>query len=131
MFHSFRRVIDKNKCVKCYYLNDKQYDYEILDKNLPYIIEFNHMNGDYYFINRDYEYIGFNTKNINDIETNIKFEDEDIFNEYDRKYLFDDGTYPLGNIYDLNEYMKKIITYKVKLNKCKNKMDNLQFLQIY
>lgn len=52
-------------------INDVKYSYETLRKNLPYVIEYNENTKNYYIINRNYEYIGYNNiKYIYDIEIN-------------------------------------------------------------
>jgi hypothetical protein len=67
--------------ITLYKINSKFYDYDTyLRKYIPYLIRWKN-NGEYYILNRDYEYIGLDTKSI-------KYE---YFGE---KYLFNDGCKP-------------------------------------
>jgi len=62
--------------ITLYKIHSKYYDYiTFLRKYMPYCIEWD-INKNYYLINRDYEYIGLNSKSIDFMRTN-------------RKYLFD------------------------------------------
>lgn len=91
-----------------YKINLKFYDYEYLRKYIPYLIRWN-TNKDYYILNRDYEYIGLNTKSIE-------------YEKIGEIYLFDDETKPWNKkqyfINMCNEYIK-IITENL-LNRCVN-----------
>jgi hypothetical protein len=85
--------------ITLYKINSKFYDYNTyIRKYIPYLIRWD-KNNDYYIINRDYEYIGLNTKYI----------------KYEKKgecYLFYDGNKPWdGKEYFMrmcNEYTKAI-----------------------
>lgn len=67
--------------VTLYKINSKFYDYDTyLRKYIPYCVSWN-INNDYYILNRDYEYIGLNTKSI-------------IYENKGQSYLFNDGTTP-------------------------------------
>lgn len=105
-------MADKKK----YKIDSKSYDYIYLRKYLPYVIRSN-INDDYYILNRDYEYIGLNTKSItSDIKENI--------------YLFDDGSKP----WDKKQYWIKYVNLIRKtikdrsLNKCLNTDQNTVLL---
>jgi hypothetical protein len=95
--------------ITLYKINSKYYDYKtFLRKYVPYVIRWD-INNNYYIVNRDYEYIGLNSKSI----------------DYTRKgeaYLFNDGNKPCDNrnnyIRFCNEY-KKIIKEN-SLNVCLN-----------
>ena len=103
------RNITNAKLITLYKINKKYYDYKsLLIKYTPYIIRWD-INNNYYIVNRDYEYIGLNSKSI----------------DYTRKgqsYLFNDGNKPWDNrnnyIRFCNEY-KKIIKEN-SLNECLN-----------
>jgi hypothetical protein len=97
------------KLIKDYLNVDSNYDYKTyLRKYMPYLIRCNNDNN-YYILNRDYEYIGLNTKYI----------------EYDVKeqfYLFNDGTKPwdkVQNLFKVFYEYKKIIKEK-SLKECLN-----------
>ena len=82
-----------------YKINKKYYDYSsFLRKYTPYMINWD-INNNYYIVNRDYKYIGLNSKHIN-------------YKCKDSAYLFNDGNTPWDNKSDYvrfcNEY-KKII----------------------
>ena len=91
--------IEDYNMITLYKINSKYYDYKtFLRKYIPYVIRWD-INNNYYIVNRDYEYIGLNSKSI----------------DYTRKsqsYLFNDGNKPWDNRNDYiifcNEY-KKII----------------------
>jgi uncharacterized Fe-S cluster protein YjdI len=106
-----------------YFINYKFYDYKTyLRKYTPYLIRWNTENN-YYILNRDYEYIGFNVKYI----------------EYDKKgesYLFNDGSKPWIKKtrvkYEENQHLikmcneyEKIIKEK-ELKECLNKNEFTQ-----
>jgi len=90
-------------------INKKYYDYKsFLRKYIPYVIRWN-ANKDYYILNRDYEYIGINSKSIDD---KCKGQEN----------LFDDATKPWDN---KNNYTRLCIKYKKiikdnSLNDCLN-----------
>ena len=100
----------KYKSIHLQKINKKYYDYDsFLRKYIPYVIRWN-ANKDYYIINRDYEYIGMNSKYIDD-----KFKGEEN--------LFNDGTQPWDN--KIN-YTTLCIKYKKiikdnSLNDCLNR----------
>jgi hypothetical protein len=89
-------------------INNIVYDEDYLREYIPYLIEVND-NNEYYIINRDYEYIGLNTKCINRTD-NISWK---------RVYIFNDGNKPWVNNKNLLEYnmkLKDLIKDKVCLN---------------
>ena len=93
------RNIKNENLITLHKINKKYYDYKsFLRKYTPYVIQWD-INNNYYIINRDYEYIGLNSKSID-----YKCEG--------RAHLFNDGNKPWDNRNDYirfcNEY-KKII----------------------
>ena len=97
------------KLITLYKINKKYYDYKsFLRKYTPYVIHWDDDNN-YYIINRDYEYIGLNSKSIN-------------YEHKGSQYLFNDGNKPWNSKNDYiryrNEY-KKIIKEN-SLNECLN-----------
>jgi hypothetical protein len=95
--------------IRLYKINSKYYDYKtFLRKYIPYVIRWD-INNNYYIVNRDYEYIGLNSKSI------------DYMCGGDVS-LFNDGNKPWDNrnnyIRFCNEY-KKIIKEN-SLNECLN-----------
>jgi hypothetical protein len=95
--------------ITLYKINSKYYDYKtFLRKYIPYVIRWD-INNNYYIVNRDYEYIGLNSKSI----------------DYTRKgqaYLFNDENKPWDNrnnyITFCNEYIK--IIKENSLKECLN-----------
>jgi hypothetical protein len=90
-------------------INSKYYDCQtFLRKYIPYVIRWD-INNNYYIVNRDYEYIGLNSKSID-------------YTREGQSYLFNDGNNPWDNrnnyIRFCNEY-KKIIKDN-SLNDCLN-----------
>jgi hypothetical protein len=71
--------------------------YNHLRKNIPYSIDINTNSNEAYLINRDYEYIDLDTKNLSDIRKDPK--------DFKREYLFKDETAPWNN----EDNLKKII----------------------
>jgi hypothetical protein len=95
--------------IDLYKINKKYYDYEsFLRKYIPYVIRWD-INNNYYIVNRNYEYIGLNSKSID-------------YTCEGEAYLFNDGNKPWDNknnyIRFCNEY-KKIIKDN-SLNECLN-----------
>ena len=78
-------------------INKLLYDLECLRTVLPYCVEYN-TEGEYYFINRDYEYIGYDTKTF----------PKDSLHDWKREYLFDDSSKPWINIKHLEKYHRRI-----------------------
>ena len=68
-------------------INKKRYSKDYLRKYLPYCVEINKTNNSFYMLNRDYEYIGMDTKSP-------PFQD---YKNYNRIYLYKDGTQPFDN----------------------------------
>ena len=95
-----------------YKIHSKYYDYiTFLRKYMPYCIEWN-INKNYYLINRDYEYIGLNTKSIEKSNGSMTTK---------REYLFNDGCEPLNKqsyIIFYDKYIK--IVKDNSLNECLN-----------
>ena len=82
---------------------------------MPYCIEWD-INKNYYLINRDYEYIGLNTKSIKEL---------DGFMPTERKYLFNDECEQLNKQSYIIFYDKYIKTVKGNsLNECLNMHKN-------
>jgi hypothetical protein len=97
---------------KIYQINKKYYDYLYLRKNIPYCIEYNKITKNYYVINRDYEYIGYdNIKCLKNIE-----------NDRIRIYLFNDDNTPWINF---KNYFKKFNLQKI--NNSLNILNNNNF----
>lgn len=91
-FDSFRIDVGIHRYIfrTLYKINSKYYDYDsFLRKYTPYVIRWD-MNHNYYIVNRDYEYIGFNSKSID-------------FNREGQAYLFNDGNKPWDN---RNDYIR-------------------------
>ena len=97
---------------KLYKIHSKYYDYiTFLRKYMPYCIEWD-INKNYYLINRDYEYIGLNTKSIEKSNGSMTTK---------REYLFNDGCEPLNKqsyIIFYDKYIK--IVKDNSLNECLN-----------
>ena len=92
--------IEKYKIITLYKIKSKYYDYDTyLRKYIPYIIRWD-INKNYYILNRDYEYIGLNSKDID-------------FSKSGEKYLFDDGTKPWNK---MDNYSKVCNKYKQIIN---------------
>lgn len=97
-------------------INKVEYTYEFLRNNIPYLIEFDTNTKNYYILNRNYEYIGENTKDPNKIYKNMsQFEN--------RIYLFDDSCKPWDNKQNLNNLIIKFKQSIKNLNECKNIKD--------
>lgn len=95
--------------IELYKINKKYYDYEsFLRKYIPYVIRWD-INNNYYIVNRDYEYIGLNSKSID-------------YTSKGQAYLFNDGNKPWDNrnnyIRFCNEYNK--IIKENSLKECLN-----------
>lgn len=102
--------IQEYNMIRLYKINSKYYDYKsFLRKYTPYVIRWD-INNNYYIVNRDYEYIGLNSKSIEHTGEC-------------QAYLFNDGNKPWDNrnnyIRFCNEY-KKIINEN-SLKECLNK----------
>lgn len=100
-------VYKGSKLITLYKINKKYYDYQsFLRKYTPYVIRWDDDNN-YYIVNRDYEYIGLNSKSIDD-------------KRKESQYLFNDGNTPWDN---RNDYIRYCNEYKKcinKLNHCLN-----------
>ena len=99
----------KTTLIDLYKINKKYYDYKsFLRKYIPYVMKWD-INNNYYIVNRDYEYIGLNSKSID-------------YTCKGQVYLFNDGNKPWDNrknyIRFCNEY-KKIIKEN-SLKECSN-----------
>jgi hypothetical protein len=99
-------------------INSKFYYHGYLLKYLPYLIQSDFYNN-YYILNREYEFIGLNTK---DIKVEVK----------DHIYLFRDNTIPWSSQKNLelmyNKYLETCKTLKLCLNKNKFTDDLLAVL---
>ncbi len=116
----------KDKTGEFITINETKYERKYLRKNLPYIVEFNRKSKDYYLINRDYEYIGYdNVKSLTKIETDIDKTKSDY--GYDKIYLYNDGCKPWNDKQYMIDYIKNYLTEINKLNNCKNDNFSLQF----
>jgi hypothetical protein len=82
-----------------YKINSKYYDKTFLRKYTPYLIRWDN-NNNYYIVNRDYEYIGLNSKSIDYITGG-------------EAYLYNDGNKPYDNI---NNYIRFCNEYKRIVN---------------
>jgi len=97
---------------KIYKLDGKYYDYLYLRKYIPYCIEFNKITKNYYVINRDYEYIGYNNiKSRKYIENDINENQNDL--EWTRIFLFNDSNKPWINKINFKNYLKKYNNEKI------------------
>ena len=100
-FNNFRIDIGTYHCniITLYKINSKYYDcITFLRKYIPYCIRWD-INNNYYILNRDYEYIGLNTKSIGDYTGCL--------------YLFNDGNKPWNN---KNNYIRMCNQYKKIIN---------------
>ena len=78
--------------ITLYKINSKYYDYKtFLRKYIPYVIRWD-INNNYYIVNRDYEYIGLNSKSID-------------YTREGEACLFNDGNKPWDN---RNNYIRLI-----------------------
>lgn len=85
----------------------------ILRKNLPYIIEVNIDTKDYYLLDRDYSYMGYdNIKSLTELNEN--------YNNFERIYLYNDGCKPWNGKKFMLDYINKYKSEKTKLKNCKN-----------
>jgi hypothetical protein len=103
------RNITNGKLITLHKINKKYYDYKtFLRKYIPYVIRWD-INNNYYIVNRDYEYIGLNSKSID-------------YTKGGEAHLFNDGNKPWDNrnyyIRFCNEY-KKIVNDN-SLKECLN-----------
>ena len=101
--------IDDYNMITLYKINSKYYDYKtFLRKYIPYVIRWD-INNNYYIVNRDYEYIGLNSKSIDSTRKG-------------EAYLFNDENKPWYNrnnyIRFCNEYIK--IIKENSLKECLN-----------
>jgi hypothetical protein len=88
-----------------------------IQKNIPYCIEYNKITKNYYVINRDCEYIGYdNIKCLKNIENDI------TQNDWIRIYLFNDDNTPWINF---KNYLKKFNLQKI--NNSLNILNNNNF----
>lgn len=118
---SFYPCNNENNRFKIYKLNRKYYDNLYLQKYIPYIIEFNKITKNYYLINCNYEYIGYNNiKSLTDIENNI--------DEFSRIYLIKYENKPWINQINFENYLKNYNQEKINnsLNILKN--NNINFI---
>lgn len=92
-----------NYLIQIYKLDNIYYDVLYLRKLLPYIIEFNKVTKEYYLINRDYEYVGFDNIHY------IKFEKP---NDWSRIYLFN-GVLPWRSKSCFKKYVKQYQKEKI------------------
>lgn len=116
---------EQNKITICAF-NAKYYDKLYLRKYLPYCIEFNKITKNYYVINRDYEYIGYdNIKCLSVIENDIDKNQNDL--GWSRIFLFNDGNPPWNNKTNFTNYIKKYNQVKKTLNKLNNNIDVFLF----
>ena len=79
------------------------FGYKHLRKNIPYVIEINTNTKEAYLLNRDYEYIDLNTKSLRDI-----CED---YEDFEREYLFNDGSKPWEDENNLKKIFMKLKKY--------------------
>ena len=96
--------------ITLYKINNKYYDrVSFIRKYIPYVIRWD-TNNDFYIVNREYEYIGLNSKSVVD------------FDSKGQSYLFHDGNQPWNSRIDYvrmcNEYRR--IKEENSLNICKN-----------
>jgi hypothetical protein len=107
-------------------LNNVKYEIRLLRKNLPYVIEFDRKTKDFYLLDRDYCYMGYeNIKRLTIIEPDLDRTQKDY--GYERIYLYNDGCQPWHGKKFMLDYINKYMNEKTKLNKCKT--DNL--IQIF
>jgi hypothetical protein len=78
-------------------MNAQRFEKEFLRNNLPYIIKINRETNNYYFINRDYSYMGFS-----DVEQNA---DETQFTLI---HLYNDGCQPWCSKTCMKNYIRKL-----------------------
>lgn len=120
-----------------YTINSIKYDRTILREKLPYLIEYNKNTKDYYIVNRDYEYMGYNSKlnpSVDDTPMDFLEYEELLKNPlyepeeqiWFRIYLYNDDTSPLISKTDMINYIKKLNKEKETLN---NRIGN--FINIF
>jgi hypothetical protein len=120
-----------------YTINSVKYDRTILREQLPYLIEYNKNTKDYYIVNRDYEYMGYNSKlnpSVDDTPMDFLEYEELLKNPlyepeeqiWFRIYLYNDDTSPLISKTDMINYIKKLNKEKETLN---NRIGN--FINIF
>jgi hypothetical protein len=106
--------IQNYNMITLYKINSKYYDRTFLRKYIPYHIRWD-INKNYYIVNRDYEYIGLDSKSID-------------YKVDGHAYLYNDGNKPLDNrdnyIIFCNEY-KKIVNDNL-LKECLNMSNSVQ-----
>jgi hypothetical protein len=78
-------------------------------KSNAYFLEVNEKDNQYIIGNREYMYIGYNTKSLSEIVLNDK--------EWKRYYLYDDGSKPWENDSYMKQYLQKkdLLTKDLKL----------------
>jgi hypothetical protein len=103
-------------------IDKKYYDFQYLRNNLPYLYIINPIEKSYYLVNREYEFIGFKTKSLIELEPD-KYKDYNF-----NKYIFKDSMLSmLKNKDSLKGYLRDLDKLNNILNHfdCKNK--NLPF----
>jgi hypothetical protein len=103
-------------------INKKYYEFQYLRENLPYLYIINSIEKSFYLVNREYEFIGLNTKSLIELEP-------EKYKEFDfNKYLFNDSMLRMVKNKDtFKEYLRNLDKLNNILNhfECKNK--NLPF----
>jgi hypothetical protein len=100
-------------------INNEKYKKTELCKNLAYVLEYHELTKDYYLLNRDYEYIGYD--NIFTLEKL----GETITSGWKRIYLYDTDTKPWEGKKKLISYIKKYETERQTLSLNQHKNSNL------
>ena len=102
------------------YLSRENMNIKYWRKYAPYL--FRHINdNDCYILNRDYEYIGYNTKDIKDVCPEAKTQRTQC--KIDDEYLFNDGTKPWNNEKNFSIYKNKFEKL-IKNKNCLNMNEN-------
>lgn len=128
LFHSCYYHID----FSIYMLDNKYYDELYLRKYIPYCIEFNKITKNYYIINRDYEYIGYdNIKCLKDIENDIDENQNDC--GWSRIFIFNNMNKPWINKTNFKNYLKNYNQIKINnsLNVLKNNNTSLEKIHFF
>jgi hypothetical protein len=92
----------KEYVTEAFIINKKLYTRLELRKIIPYVVEYNNDKTKYYTINRDYEYIGYDSiTSLSDIEP--------LHELFKREYLFNDGNKPWESTTFFNDYVRKYL----------------------
>lgn len=103
-------------------INGVKYISSEIRLNIPYIIEYNTDTRDYYMINREYSYMGYDN-----IKTLDKLGEDD--SKFIRIGLYGDGSKPWNGKKHLLNYLQQYLSIIKTLNKCKNYVPFFDFME--